>query len=86
MTNETKVEDIIKKKFLCPEKFAMDIEAYVLSNKCDYIEGIVNYCEIHNIDIETIPKLLSKPLKEKLKYNAIKLNFLKKTNKTKSVL
>ena len=86
MTKETKVEDIIKKKFLCPEKFAMDIEEYVLNNKCDYIEGIVNYCEIHNIDIETIPKLLSKPLKEKLKHNAIKLNFLKNTNKTKSVL
>ena len=31
---------------------------------------IVHFCEENNVDIESVPKLLSKPLKEKLKYEA----------------
>jgi hypothetical protein len=86
MKTDTAIDELIKKKFLCPEKFAMDIETYVLENQCDYIEAIVNYCEKNGIDVESVPKLLSKPLKEKIKHNATKLNFLKVTSKTKSVL
>jgi hypothetical protein len=33
------------------------------------------------VEVETIPKLISKPLKEKLKCEATRLNFLKKTSK-----
>jgi len=86
MINTTTVDEIIKTKFLSPEKFALDIEKYVHENNCDYIEGIINYCEQNNIEIETIPKLISKPLKEKLRHNATQLNFLKKTTKTKMVI
>lgn len=86
MTKENEVEELIKSKFLSPEKFALDIEQYVRDNNCDYIDGIRYYCEDNNIEIETVSKLISKPLKEKLKQNAIRLNLLKKTNKTKSVV
>lgn len=86
MISTTTFDEIIKTKFLSPEKFALDIERYVQENSCDYIEAIVNYCEHNNIEIETISKLISKPLKEKLRYNATQLNFLKKTTKTKSVI
>ena len=79
------IKDIIKSKFLTPEKFSLDIERYVLDNKCNYIEGIVQYCEENEIEIETISKLISKPLKEKLKNNATELNFLKKGTKSKKV-
>lgn len=86
MIGTTTIEEIFKAKFLSPEKFSLDIEKYVLENNCNYIEGIVAYCEINKIDIETVPKLLSKTLKEKLKHTATQLNFLKKTTKTKSVI
>lgn len=86
MISTTNVDDIIKSKFLSPEKFALDIERFVLENKCDYIEGIVSYCEINSIELETVSKLVSKTLKEKLKNNAMHLNFLKTSNKTKSVV
>ena len=86
MITTATLEEIIKTKFLSPEKFSLDIEKYVLQNNCNYIEGIIAYCEIHKIDIETVPKLLSKTLKEKLKHTATELNFLKKTTKTKSVI
>lgn len=86
MISTSTVEEIIKTKFLSPDKFALDIERYVKENNCDYIEAIVNYCDHNDIEIETVPKLMSKTLKERLKYNAIELNFLKKTTKTKSVI
>lgn len=86
MTKEIEIEELLKSKFLSPEKFALDIEQYIRDNNCDYIDGIRYYCEDNNIEIETVSKLMSKPLKEKLKQNAIKLNLLKKTNKTKSVV
>ena len=45
--------------------------------------AIVTYCEENSIEIETISKLISKPLKEKIKNDATQLNFLKKTTRAK---
>lgn len=88
MNNLSIVENIIEKKFLSSEKFSLEIEKYVKENSCNYIEAIVSYCDENEIEIETVSKLLSKPLKERLRYNAETLNFLKKTSssKTKSVI
>jgi len=86
METNSEVQDIIKSKFLSPDKFSIDIERYVRDNKCNYIDGIIQYCQENEIEIETISKLMSKPLKEKLKNNAIDLNFLKKTIKSKKVV
>ena len=44
-----------------------------------YIDAIVHYCEQNAIDVESVPKLISKPLKEKLKWEATELNYLKRT-------
>ena len=46
-------------------------------------EVFKKYCDENNIELESVPKLLSKPLKEKLKYNAQELNFLKRTSRAK---
>ncbi len=80
------VQDIIKSKFLSPDKFSIDIERYVRDNNCNYIEGIIQYCKEHEIELETVSKLMSKPLKEKLKNDAEELNFLKSTTKSKKVI
>ncbi len=50
------------------------------NSEMDYIEAICHYCEENNIEIENVSKLISKPLKEKLKCNATELNYLKKTS------
>jgi hypothetical protein len=83
MNEEIKKE--LSSKFLCPQKFAQDIESIVQISKVNYIDAIVLYCEDNNIEIDVVSKLISKPLKEKLKCNAIELNFLKKTTKAKLV-
>lgn len=67
-------------------RFSQDVEKVAFENKMNYIDAIVFYCEKNEIEIESVPKLISKPLKEKLKYDAQKLNFMKKTSRAKLLL
>ena len=79
----TKVDDIMKEKFLCQSRFAEEVEKIVKANNFNYIDAIIHYCEINNIEVESVTKLISKPLKERLKWDAIRLNFMKKTSRAK---
>ena len=73
------LEKAIESKFLTPQKFAIEIEKIVAEENLNYIDAIVYYCESNNLEVDSITKLMSKPLKERLKWDAIRLNFMKKT-------
>ena len=73
----------LSKKFMNASKFAQEIEKLVKQEKINYIDAIVLYCEENSIEIDSITKLISKPLKEKLKCDAQQLNFMKKTTRAK---
>ena len=76
---ENELEKVLESKFFCPSRFAQEIESLVHENEgMSYIDAIIHFCEQQSIDVESVPKLISKPLKEKLKYEAMELNFLKK--------
>ena len=82
MDNE--LEKVLEKKFFCPARFAQEIETLVQVNKnMNYIDAIVHFCDQNSIDLESVPKLIPKPLKEKIKYEAQELNFLKRTSRAK---
>ena len=82
MDNE--LEKVLESKFFCPSRFAQEIESLVQTNlDMNYIDAIVYFCEQNNIDVESVPKLISKPLKEKIKYEAMELNFLKRSSRAK---
>ena len=82
MDNE--LEKVLEKKFFCPSRFAQEIETLVQVNKnMNYIDAIVHFCDENSIDLESVPKLIPKPLKEKIKYQAQELNFLKRTSRAK---
>ena len=49
----------------------------------NYIDAIIHFCDQNSIDLESVPKLIPKPLKEKIKYEAQELNFLKRTSRAK---
>lgn len=66
-----------------PAKFALEIENIVREEKVNYIDAVVLFCEENNVDIESVTKLISKPLKEKIKYDAQQLNFMKRTTRAK---
>jgi len=79
-------EKVLETKFFCPSKFAQEIESIVQINKeMNYIDAIIYFCEKNNIDLESVPKLISKPLKEKIKYDAMELNFLKRTSSARLI-
>ena len=78
-----KINDELNKKFISKDKFAQEIEALVLKTQMNYIDAIVEYCTQNSIELDTVNKLVSKPLKEKIKYDAQELNFLKKTTRAK---
>ena len=77
------LEKAIESKFLTPQKFAIEIEKIVAEENLNYIDAIVYYCESNNLEVDSITKLMSKPLKERLKWDAIRLNFMKKTSRAK---
>jgi hypothetical protein len=81
---ENELEKVFESKFFCPSRFAQEIESLVKENpEMSYIDAIIFFCEKNSIDVESVPKLISKPLKEKIKYEAMELNFLKKTSRAK---
>lgn len=84
---EDELKTALELKFLSAAKFAQIIEDIVKNNpEMNYIDAICHFCDQNGLDIESIIKLVSKPLKDKLKCDAINLNFLKKTSKAKLML
>jgi hypothetical protein len=83
MEPNKELEQAIENKFLTPTKFALEIEGIVAKENMNYIDAICFYCETNELDVESITKLISKPLKERLKWDAIRLNFMKKTSRAK---
>ena len=80
---EKEVNELLKEKFLDQNKFTQDVEQLVLNTELNYIEAIISYCEEKNIEFESVGKLISKPLKDKLKAEATELNYLKRTSRSK---
>ena len=83
MEPNKELEKVIASKFLTPQKFAIEIEKIVLEEQLNYIDAILRYCEVNSLEIESITKLISKPLKERLKWDATRLNFMKPTSRAK---
>jgi len=81
MTNKS--DDKAGEKFLTPIKFSQEIERLVKRSNglITYIEAVVTYCQENEVELETVPKLISKPLKERLRHEAERLNYMKKRSK-----
>jgi len=68
-------------------KFSQEVEKIALHNPdMNYIDSVIHYCEMNEIELDNVGKLISKPLKEKLKFEAQELNFIKKTSRAKLML
>ena len=83
MPTPKEIDEALNKKFISKDKFAEDIESLVLTTGMNYIDAIVQYCTDNEIEIESVNKLINKPLKEKIRYLATELNYMKKTSKGK---
>jgi hypothetical protein len=79
-------DNILEDKFMTVARFSAEVETLVNSDAMGYIDAIIHYCDVNDIELETVPKLISKPLKEKLKHEAQQLNYMKKTSRAKLML
>ena len=61
-----------------PKNFTIAIENIAKEKKITHMEAVLWYCEQEGIEPDTINRLISKGLKQKIEANARDLNFLPK--------
>ena len=83
LLGEEMPKEQLEDKFLTPTKFSQEIERILKKREgvITDIEAVVTYCQENEIELETVPKLISKPLKERLKHEAQRLNYMKQSSK-----
>ena len=80
-------KQLLEDRFMTSAKFSQEVEKIALHNQeINYIDSVIHYCEENEIELDSVNKLISKPLKEKLRYEAQQLNFMKKTSRAKLML
>ena len=80
-------KNLLEDKFMTSAKFSQEVEKIAVTNAdMNYIDSVLHLCDLNEIEVESVSKLISKPLKEKLKHEAQQLNFMKKTSRAKLML
>ena len=72
-----------KDKFMTQAKFSGMVEEVVKNSDglVNYIDAVIVVCDDLDIEVETVNNLISKPLKDKIKFNAQQLNYVKRTSR-----
>ena len=65
---------------LTKKKFTRAVEELVIEKKLNYIDAIVYFCQLNHLEPESVKGLITPPLKEKIKAEAIGLRFLKESH------
>jgi chorismate mutase len=60
--------------------FCMFVEDRYANNEMSMIDNVLYACEKFNVDPEMIEPLINRSVKEKIKREYVKLNYLKETN------
>lgn len=61
--------------------FCRQVEKYVEQWQVSYMDAVLTICESKDILPESVAKILSKPIIEKIEQEGQRLNFLPKTSK-----
>lgn len=54
------------------------IEDIVWEIDCSHFEAVLEFCDRNECDVEDVQKLIGKPLKEKLQYDAMKEGYVQR--------
>ncbi len=65
--------------FMNKKKFTKMVEDCVKRESMSYMDTVVYLCEKNNLEIEDIKKYIAISIKEKIEFEAMKLNFLEKS-------
>jgi|TARA_B100000965_G_scaffold175745_1_gene146534 hypothetical protein len=59
------------------KEFSLKIESVVKEKRVSYMDAIIDYCNLNDIDVGTVKAMVNKSLKEKIKNEAVNLKMLK---------
>ena len=80
-------KQLLEDNIMTYAKISQEVEKIALHNPdMNYFDSVIHFCEINEIELDSVNKLISKPLKEKLRHEAQQLNFMKKTSRAKLML
>jgi hypothetical protein len=65
--------DIFKKT---PKIFSLEIEKLASDKRLSHLDAVLYYCDKNNIEVESVSRLITKGLKDKIEANARELNLL----------
>ena len=68
---------------LTKKKFTSSVEQLVIDNHLTYIDAIVYFCQENHLEPDSVKGLITPPLKEKIKAEAVSLRFLKEESNAK---
>lgn len=71
----TVIDDV---KFLTPSTFSCMLITMMRDKNISHIDAILELCRERNIEIESIPELLTPQLKKLIKNEAVSLNLMRK--------
>ena len=61
-----------------PKKFWLEIENIAKEKRISHLDAVLDYCQRNDIEPDTVGRLITKGLKEKIEANARDLNYLEK--------
>jgi len=70
-------EFLITKQFKTSSDFSQHIEVEAARTRAGFIDTIVAFCSKNNLEVESVKKLLTVSLKDKLRVEAQELNLIK---------
>ena len=62
---------------LTPKKFSLEIEKISSENNLNHLDSVLLYCDKNKMEIETVTKLITKALKQKIEADASTLKLIK---------
>tara|TARA_R110002167_G_scaffold10260_2_gene47388 strand:+ start:651 stop:899 length:249 start_codon:yes stop_codon:yes gene_type:complete len=60
------------------KKFSLNIEHIAKDKEISHMDAVLDYCFVNNIEPDTVGRLITKSLKEKIEANARELNYLER--------
>ena len=61
-----------------PKKFSLEIENIAKDKKITHMDAVIDFCQKNDIEPDTVGRLITKGLKEKIEANARELNYLER--------
>ena len=68
---------------LTKKKFTNSVEELVIQKQLSYIDAIIYFCQQNHLEPDSVKGLITQPLKEKIKAEAVSLRFLKEESTAK---